>query len=165
MKMRKVFLCAVVTIALPAAYAQPAAEAWEATLAGTGSNNNDIDAGYFGVSGSVGYYFTKEWLGSLRQSVLYVNPDEGGSNWSGSTRAAVDYHFDLDKARPLVGFNLGAVYGEDVDNAWVGAPEVGLKYYVKDDTFLYGLAEYQWELDRSFSDGQFFYTIGFGINW
>ena len=51
-------------------------------------------------------------------------------------------------------------------------PEAGLKYYVKDETFLYGRVAYQFITedaddadDQSFDDGTFEYVIGIGFNF
>jgi hypothetical protein len=149
--------------------AEQAAGDREFTLSGSGSNNSDFDAGSFGTSFSIGMFPTKALEIALRQIVNYS--DFGDSSWSGSTRLALDYHFDLDAFQPFIGANIGGVYGQDFRDTWEAAPEAGLKIYVKDKTFLFGMAEYQFffrdvdDADDNFDDGQFVYSLGIGFNF
>ncbi len=141
----------------------------EFTLGGNGSSAQDFDAGGFGIGGSLGYYATKNWELSLRQSVNYSN--FGKTSWNGSTRGAVDYVFDLKRWRPFVGANFGGSYGEGVPDTFAAGLEGGLKYYVMPKTFVFGMIEYQWlfknvkNVDNTFDDGQFIYSLGVGFNF
>ena len=47
----------------------PHAGNYEATLTGTGQSNTDFDRSNFGVTGSLGYYYTKNWLFSVKQGL------------------------------------------------------------------------------------------------
>jgi len=143
---------------------------WEFTLSGSGSNDKKFEAGSFGISGSIGYFFTKELELSLRQSVDYA--DNGDSSaWSGSTRVALDYHFHIGRFVPFIGANIGYVYGEHVADTWEAAPEAGVKFFVNATTFIYGTVEYEFffrnggEAGRGFDNGQFVYSIGIGFRW
>lgn len=142
---------------------------WELTLAGGGSNDKDFDAGAGQVGGSLGYYFTENMELSLRQSVAYS--ENGSSSWAGSSRVAFDYHFNLERWRPFVGVNFGGFYGDGINDSWAAGLEAGLKYYVLEKTFIFGLAEYQWafndadDADDAFDDGQFVYSLGIGFNF
>ena len=142
---------------------------WELTLGGSGSNDEDFDNGGFSISGSIGYFLDESWEIVLRQSVSFSN--FGESSWNGSTRVALDYHFDLDRFRPFVGINVGGIYGEDVDETGAAGLEAGLKWYVKQETFIMAMAEYQFffesadDVDDNFDNGQFLYTLGIGFNF
>jgi len=169
-------LCAVLLPAAALAQAEPASDRYgpaagqhEFTLSGTGTTDNDFERGLFGVTAGYGWYVTPELQLSLRQSLGWS--DSGASSWNGSTRIALDYHFDFGRFRPFVGVNLGGVYGDDVKDTGIVSPEVGLKYYANSTTFLYGMAEYQVffesgdDIEDNFDDSAFVYTVGIGFNF
>ena len=141
---------------------------WELTLGGTGSNGPDFNGVQAGVNGSLGYFLADQLEISLRQSVTYSDLGPG-SSWDGSTRAALDFHFDLGAVQPFIGANIGYVYGDSVRDTWEAAPEAGVKVFLNSTTFVQFLAEYQFffqtsdSLNQAFSDGQFVYTLGLGV--
>ena len=142
----------------------------EITLSGSAANGNDWDGVNMGINGSFGYFLTDNLELSVRQSITYT--DIGvGSSLNGSTRVAVDFHFDLEALQPFVGANLGYVYGDAVNDTFEAAPELGLKYFVNSTTFIFVLAEYQFFFDQgddasdSFDDGQFVYSLGIGFRF
>ncbi len=65
----------------------PQAGNWEATLTGTGAANSNVGIGQYGISGSVGYYFTRNWELSLRETGAFSTDPRGG-DWTGSTLGA-----------------------------------------------------------------------------
>lgn len=138
---------------------------FEFTLSGSGSNDGDFENGGFGLDATLGYYLTRDISIELRQGVNYS--DVGGdSAWAGSTRGVVDYHFDMDRLRPFVGVSIGAFYGDNIDETGSFGLEGGLKYYVKQDTFLFGRAEHHWLFDSGDSGSrQILYTVGVGFNF
>jgi len=142
----------------------------EITLSGTAANGPDFDGLVAGVNGSIGYFLTDNLELSLRQTVTYT--DIGvGSSLNGSTRLALDFHFDLEALQPFVGGNFGYVYGDAVNDTFEAAPEAGVKWFVNSTTFLFGMAEYQFFFDSgnsvsgSFDNGQFVYTLGIGFRF
>ena len=141
----------------------------EFTLSGTGASNNEFDRGTIGVAASYGKYISDNVEWAVRQGINYA--DFGNSSWNGSTRLAVDYHFNAGQWRPLVGLQVGMVYGDDVSDSGIIGPEVGIKYYAKPDTFIYFLEEYQYFFNNSsditdnFKDGAFVHTVGIGFNF
>jgi hypothetical protein len=144
----------------------------EITLSGTGSNNNDFDSGSFGISGSYGYYFTPAFEGGVRQSINWSGADNADDSWNGTTRLFADYHFNTGgKVRPFIGVSLGGIYGDGVADTGFGGPEVGLKWYVNDTTFVLVQTEYQFFFDDgdsaadNFDNGAFAHTIGLGFNF
>ncbi len=149
-------------------FAQPTASEWEFTLGGGGAADNEFDHGGASLVGSAGYFFTPNFEAAVRQQVTYSG---GGSDvWNGSTSMAVDYHFLLGKFVPFIGANIGADYGTRVNGQWGMGPEVGLKYYVYEKTFLFVMGQYRWLFDRledvsgHATDGTFGFTIGIGFN-
>ena len=149
----------------------PSAGSWEFTFGGTGVSDNELDNTQLSFDGSAGYYMTRNLLLDVRQGIAF---EDIGDNNVLSTRVAVDYHFDLDNAgrwRPFVGGNIGGIYGSAVNDSGIAGVEAGLKWYVKNETFLFGRGEYAWsfdsgnDVDDNFEDGQFLYTFGIGMNF
>jgi hypothetical protein len=143
---------------------------WELTLGGNASNDPDFNGTSIGVNGSLGYFINDNLEISVRQALLYTDiGGSQGSSWNGSTRVALDWHFDLGQWQPFLGANLGYVYGDNVSDTWEAAPEGGVKYFINTTTFVFVLAEYQFFFDKAnnasdnFSDGQFVYTMGLGV--
>lgn len=144
---------------------------WELTLTGSGSNDNNFDAGGFGASGSLGYFFTENAEVYLRHTTNFSDSEAGDDTILSTTRVGADYHFPMGRFYPFVGVNLGGVYGNEVEETFTGAPEVGVKFFALEKTFLFALAEYQFffdtasSADESFDDGLFVYSVGVGFNW
>lgn len=149
----------------------PRAGAWEFTLGGSGLSNKDMDSSAGGVAASVGLYLNDTLLLAVRQNVNYINSSGADSSFISSTRIALDQHILASgRLRPFVGVNFGGVYGEDVTNTFVAGIEAGVKFYVQERTFLYGIADYAWAFRDSdaatdnFNDGgfQWFFTESCG---
>lgn len=169
--LRSVIAVGTLSILAGAAWAGPQAGERTFTLSGTGTSDNDFDANLFGASGELGWFLNDNLEAGVRQSLNVANFDEADDAWSGSTRAFADYHFGTDAFRPFVGANLGGIYGDGVEETFAAGPEVGMKYYVKDSTFVELAAEYQFlfddagDVDDNFDDGAFQYTLGVGFNF
>ena len=141
----------------------------EVTLSGTAANSNDFDGVIIGANGSLGYFITDNLELGIRQSLTYTDIGTPAS-LNGSTRVALDFHFDLEAWQPFVGGNFGYVYGDAVNDTFEAAPEVGVKWFVNSTTFVFAMAEYQFFFDKgsgnnSFNDGQFLYTLGIGFRF
>lgn len=150
----------------------PRAGDWEITLGGGGSNDKKFRGGGFNVTGSLGYFFTDNWEAVFRQGFGWSDFGTASpSTWNGSTRAAIDYHFNLDRFRPFIGLNFGAIYGKGSSDTWAAGLEAGVKYYVLPRTFVFAMAEYDWTFrnlrraDNQFDNGQFIYSLGLGFNF
>ncbi|MEA2707675.1 MAG: hypothetical protein QOF78_276 [Phycisphaerales bacterium] len=167
--LRKFYLVPVLALlALPAlAQAQFEAGNWELKLAGQGTNDVDFTGGTVALSGSLGYFTTKEFEVGVRQGLTWADAlgDGGGSSWAGDTRVFADFHFDADRWQPYVGAFLGYIYGDAANDTWVAGPEVGVKYFVNSTTFIDLNAAYAFDLEEGFSDGAFFYQLGLGFRW
>jgi len=142
----------------------------EVTLSGSASNSADFDGVFIGANGSLGYFITDNLELSIRQSLTYTDVGTP-SALNGSTRVAVDFHFDLEAWQPFVGGNLGYVYGDAVNDTWEAAPEAGVKWFVNSTTFVFAMVEYQFFFDKAsnvgsnFDNGQFLWTLGIGFRF
>ena len=140
----------------------------ELTLGGGGASNKALTSNSISVNGSLGYFLTKDLELSVRQSASYAKIAHGGDLFTGSTRAAVDYHFDLGNFKPFVGGNIGYAYGtRGFTDTWEGGPEAGVKYFLNSTTFIFGQVEYQIFFRHgsgaSFDKGSFVYSLGLGV--
>ena len=140
----------------------------ELTLGGSGAASKALTTNSESVTGSLGYFITKDLEISIRQAASYSKINHGGDLFSGSTRAALDYHFDLGNFKPFVGGNLGYAYGtHGFTSTWEVAPEAGVKYFLNSTTFLFGQVEYQIYFRHghgaSFDKGSFVYGLGLGV--
>lgn len=150
--LRKLVVPVLALLALPAiASAQFEAGDWEVTLSGTGSAPKSVDGGFIGVTGSAGYFLTKEAEVSLRQQVSYLNndtelPNVSNEAWGGLTEGAFDYHFDFGALQPFVGVYGGYEYPAGSMGYPAVGPEVGAKYFVNGTTFVFVRAGYTYDL-------------------
>ena len=161
----------VLSLILPAAgFAQGFSQGDKVlSLNGVGLSNEDFDNTTFSASGDLSYFFTNNISGAIRQTLGFSDTGNGDSEWTASTRVAADYNFDLGRWWPFVGASIGYVYGDDIDETWVGGPEAGIRYFVNQTTFI--LATIEWEFffdnsnDASEEDSQFIYALGIGFRW
>lgn len=164
--LRNLFIAGVIALLPTAAMALPQAGDWELTLSGNGMSDRDLDNNAFGAAAQIGYYATDDLEVYVRQSLNWVDPEGSSSVFDGSTRVGVDYHFTIgDQWRPFVGANVGYAYGDSTDDSWIASFEGGVKYYVNASTFIFGIVEYQFLLEESFSDGGWAYGLGIGFNF
>ena len=147
---------------------------WELTLSGSGASNRDVNAGNFGIQGSIGYFVLDQLEVVGRQTISYVDNDNfpgGSTSIAFSSALALDYHFDLDRWQPFVGAQFGYIYGDDVHDTFIAGPEAGVKYFVNATTFVFASVEYQFlfdegdDADDAVDDGLFVYGLGIGFKW
>lgn len=167
---KPIFAAACIAVVPLGAAAAPSMGDRVFTLSGSGSSDDSLDNNVFNASFDIGQFMTEQTLVGIRQSAGVVDT-EAGSSWNGSTRVFADYHFDLNDWQPFLGANVGGVYGDGVDETFFAGPEAGVKYYVKNDTFVQVQAEYQVFFDNSndvennYDDGAFVYSAGIGFNF
>lgn len=171
-KISAVFAALVLTLVGTSAWAGPQTGDRVLTLSGTGGSDKNFNNNDFGVSGELGYFLSDSLEAGIRQSVNASVQKHANNVYAGSTRAFADWHFGGPNAfQPFIGVNLGGVYGESVKESWSAGPEIGMKYYVKDKTFIQAAAEYQFlfqhanDIDNKFNNGAYFYTLGIGYNF
>ena len=139
---------------------------WELTLSGSGLSSDDFESTSLAANGSIGYFFTDQLEGAIRQNVTYVNVEDDGDDFAGSTAVGVDFHFDLDRWQPFVGAFIGYRYGDAVEDDWFATPEGGLKYFVNNTTFIFGSVGYQFGFDSDDDlDDLWVYALGIGFRW
>jgi hypothetical protein len=162
--LRKVYLIPVLALFLLPAIARAQFEQgnWELTLAGTGSNDQDFRSYDFAVQASLGTFLTRELEISGRQA---LRQSDGGSAWSGESRAALDWHFDLDRLWPFVGVSAGYVYGDSVNDHWIAGAEAGVKYFLNSTTFVQGTIGYDFNLEEGLDEGGFVYGLALGVKF
>jgi hypothetical protein len=171
MTRNRLIIAALLSLGPMAVAAAPEAGDREFTLSGTGNSADDLDANTFGASGSLGWFFTDSQEFGIRQSVNVADFENADSVWNGSTRAFYDLHLDLSAVQPFVGANLGYIYGDVINESFIGGPEAGLKFFVKDKTFIALQAEYQVffedadEAEEQFDNGSLVYSLGIGFNF
>jgi len=147
----------------------------EFSISGTGSSDRNLNSGTFGATGDLGWYLRDHLVVGVRQSINYASI-EGESLkddfWNGSTRGYLNYHFLADRGRPFAGVSLGGIYGDGVKNTGFAGIEAGVKYYVRNKTYVLGRAEYQFFFsstsdasDAFQDDGAWAYTVGLGYHF
>jgi len=169
---RIVVVSSILCLILPAAgFAQGFSQGDKVfSLNGNGMSDQDFDTTTFSVSGSLGYFFTDKIEGSIRQNVGFSDIEDSGSNWNGTTRAAVDYNFDMGRVWPFVGGTIGYIYGDGVHDTGIIGPEAGLRVFVNQTTFILGMVEWDFFFDSgdnedTLDDSVFIYTVGIGFRW
>lgn len=164
--LRKLYVLPVLGLLLVPAFAQAQFNKgdWELTLSGSGSANKGVTAGDFSGNVGIGYFLSKEVELGFRQSATWSDVSGDKSRWGGSSRVALDYHFDFDKFQPFIGVNGGLAYPANDSSFLEVAPEAGVKYFVNATTFLYGLVEYQFST-RNNDQSQFVYSLGIGFKF
>lgn len=143
------------------AHAQFKAGDWELTLNGGGTSSKSLQNTEASANVGVGFFLTNDFEAGIRQNVTY------SSTFSGNTHLFVDYNFSLynGKLEPFVGVSGGYDYGKGVTGFWTAGPEVGVRYFLTNDAFLYGSATYQFDVTSGLSsnNGGFQYGLGIGF--
>ena len=142
----------------------PHAGNWEATLTGTGQSDDEFEDSNFGLTGSLGRYYTENWLFTFKQGIQ-AN-DTGDSTLIGA-RSIVQgaYQWDFAKWQPYLGMNVGFLYGADINDEAVFGPEAGVKYFVNESTFIFGNISYEVPVDECCNDGVVPYSVGIGFDF
>lgn len=158
------------TATMPPYTADPGPNAgnWEATLTGTGQSDDEFDSSAFGVTGSLGRYLTKNWLVTFKQGLtLDEQTDLSGDSTLVNGRSVLQgaYQFDMAKWQPYIGMNVGYVYGASTDDEAIFGPELGLKYFVNESTFMFGNIGYEVPFDECCNNGSVPYSLGIGFTY
>jgi outer membrane protein W len=143
----------------------------ELTIAGSGINDENFDGATLAFEAGLGYYLTEHWQAFLRQGFAYSDVSNGGSDWGAATRLGVNYTFNLERWKPFLGASIGWVYGDSIRDQFITGPEAGLKYFVNESTFIFGMMEYAFlfrggaEAEDNWEDGRFVYSVGIGYRF
>jgi len=164
---------ALMSAALPAGQALAAQDAGDRsfTISGTGASDKDFNATTFGTTAQLGWFLSDPVEVGLRQSYNIFTADNANDAWNGSTAAYLDWNFGKATLVPFLGANIGGIYGDGVKDTGTAGLEGGLKWYVKDKTFIDFAVQYQFlfdnadDIDNRFDDGAYFYSLGVGFNF
>lgn len=152
----------------------PVAGEREFSIAGSGGSDKDFDSTTFGLTGDLGWYLSNNIVGGVRQSVNFADiegEDVSDDFWNGTTRGYLNYQFGTHRARPFLGASLGGIYGDGVNDSAFAGLELGIRFYVREKTYLLGRLDYQFffedssDADDAFDDGAWAYTVGMGYNF
>jgi len=164
---------AALAAALPAgqAFAAQAAGDKVFSISGTGASDNNFDTSSFGTTAELGWMLNDTFEVGLRQGLNILTLKHANDSWNGSTLGFVDFNFGQGTVVPYLGGNFGAIYGDGVQDTETAGIEGGMKWYVKDKTWIGFNVQYQWlfnnsnSIDNRFNDGAFLYSIGVGFNF
>lgn len=141
------------------------------TLSGTGSSDNDFDSTSAGVNAQLGWMRSDNLELGVRQNVAANAIRDGQEAWSGSTFGYGAWNFGTGDIVPYLGANVGVLYGENVKDTSAAGLEAGLRFYVKEKTFIAAQLQYEFlfddadDIDSRFNNGAFFYGLGIGFNF
>lgn len=138
------------------------------TVIRTGLNNGKLDRTGLGSSWSIDRFLNLEKV--VRQDGSFINiPDD--RDWNDSPRVIANYYFGSDAWVPLVGLSMGYIRDPEEDDRFVAGSEIGIKYFMNQTTFLYGLLEYQFHINDVvdvrdiYENGRFVYGVGLGLTF
>lgn len=138
---------------------------WDLTLTGSGQSDKDFDNTALSGTVGVGYFAVDQMEFGLRQQLSFADVHDG-SDFAGTTRVFADFHFSLgNQFVPFVGLSAGYIYGDGIDESWVGGPEGGIKFFVNESTYLYGVVGYDFDLEDGFDSGSWTYGLGIGFRF
>jgi hypothetical protein len=132
-----------------------------------GANFRETDDGtkssLAGVEGRAEYYVTPNLPLSLEQDVLYAfqSQDDG---LAGRSALGLNLQANAGAVHPYIGANFGADYGKGLQDGLVAGPEIGVKFDVAHNAFLYGKGAYDYQFRNSNLDDGIAYA-GLGAGW
>lgn len=142
-------------------HAQFKQQDWDLTLSGSGSNDKDFRTFSASATAGIGYFVADQLELGLRPSVTI---GDGGSEHLYNIGVFADFHFDIGKFVPFAGGNIGYQFGSEIaEDGWSAGPEVGLKYFLNNTTYVYGIAQYEFNLNEGLDSGAFVYGLGLGV--
>ena len=131
----------------------------------------DSDSGNLNIDLSYGYYLTPGWQIGFRQALNSLFVEDGRDQWSATTSPFFNYHFRVsDIIFPYLGGFIGAVWNVRDITGTLG-PQVGVKFFVHEQTFLNLGYRYEWfwdkfeRIDNSADNGNHIFNVGVGFMW
>ncbi len=165
--------------ALTAAIAAPAEAGFVAEniafqVSGGLNHAQGSDTGTANVDLSVGYFLTDQVELGVIQGLSYNFNDGGEDTWSAATVGFANYNFASPEAKfvPFAGAFGGVLWNDDDATGTIG-PNLGVKYFLGDETFLVTRYRYEWavdslelnEVDDNQTDGNHVVTVGLGMKF
>lgn len=123
---------------------------------------NEVGMTYNGFLG-----LPQQFETGIRQGIAYSSATGVGGVW-GRTAVPFDWNFTIYKnLKAYAGFESGVAYGDGMNAKWMLSPEVGFKYYVKEDLFLFTRVNYDFVVNSNFGrdEDAIRYGIGIGFSW
>lgn len=137
----------------------------ELTLGGGGSSGTSFNNTALGLNLGVGVNVTHHLELGVRQDLQFT--DTGGAALHGTTGLAADYNVPLFGGfTPFVGV-VGSVSYGGTSTFGVG-PEVGVKFNLTKDTFLFAVGEYRFKVDSLHGPpvkDSVVYRVGIGLKF
>ena len=173
-----VLLAAAITLLAPMHATGAQSEGTREVQIAGGFFHNQGDASTGTASGhvSIGYYPSSQWQVGARQLFSYSLNDDIEDVWTGSSTVFVHRYFlvgrDRGRLQPFIGAFAGVAYS-DVDITGTAGPTLGVKYFIKDTTFVNLQYRYEWYVDSldagdetsDFTDGNHTLAVGIGLQW
>ena len=99
----------------------------------------------------------------VRQTLGYATE---GASFVGNTELFQDWSISYKRLVLFAGGSVSYSYG-DTANKWMAGPEAGVKFFVKDDVYMFGRANYDLQVsDRQGTEGDGIrYTLGLGFKF
>lgn len=139
-------------------------ESWTLTLGGVGSTVTEGDLGTSaGLNLSVGRtgHLLLPLEAGVRQGVTY----DGDSSTLFNTRVYADWTlFTVKSVDVFAGGNVGLTYG-NMTPVWAVAPEVGARWWLKDDVAVLARAELPYNLTKGTFNHSVDYLLGFMVKF
>jgi hypothetical protein len=161
----------LVLLASSAVTAAPQRGAHELQVSGGLFHSEGSDEGNFNADLSWGYYLTPGWQFGLRQALNYNFIDDERDIWTATTSPFLNYNFRVtDIIVPYLGGFLGLVWNDRDATGTIG-PQVGVKFFVHESTFLNLGYRYEFFFDRidtiddNSTRGNHVFNIGVGFTW
>jgi hypothetical protein len=162
---------ALVLLASSVVTAAPQRGAHELQVSGGFFHSEGSDVGSFNADLSWGYYLTPGWQFGLRQALNYNFIDDERDIWTATTSPFLNYNFRVtDIIVPYLGGFLGLVWNDRDATGTIG-PQVGVKFFVHESTFLNLGYRYEFFFDRidtiddNSTRGNHVFNIGVGFTW
>jgi outer membrane protein W len=151
-------------------------------IEGTGgfTHAEGTNSGVLNANVSYGYFFTPNIEVGVRQTLTYnFNNSQTDDTWQASTVPFVNYQFRglsaEDRFQPFVGAFIGATYNDKDTTGTIG-PQLGVKYFVNDSTFVVARYSYGWLFNDitlgdsgpfgdNKSSGNHAVNVGLGYTW
>ncbi|MEE9403844.1 MAG: hypothetical protein V3V20_03035 [Algisphaera sp.] len=143
---------------------------WEWTLSGAGESDTAFEESGANFTAEANHYLTQSLSVGVRQSVGIVERANNAS-WNAATSVFGQWHLGKGQLRPFIGLEAGYLYGDGVTETFFGGPEMGTRFYLRDNTFLYGRGSYSFlvtssdDADARFDEGRLVYSFGVGFSF
>ena len=131
----------------------------------------DSDFGNLNLDVSYGVYLSPGWQLGFRQALNYLFVDDASDSWIATTAPFINYHFRVtDIVYPYLGAFIGAAWNDDDVTGTLG-PQLGVKLFVHEQTFVNLGYRYEWFWDKferinnESDNGNHIFNIGIGFTW